>query len=907
MKTAPITADALPALTLPAADTRIDPAAAAPLYRAALASAAGELAALFQRGTPAGPLLAQRAALVDRVLTDAWSRYGFGDDSGTALIAVGGYGRGELHPASDVDILILLARQPDARLRERIERFVALLWDIGLEPGHGVRTLQECESAARADVTTATNLMEARLLAGQPALLAAMRERTAAPRVWPAAAFFAAKLSEQCARHLRFNDSAYNLEPNVKEGPGGLRDIQMVGWVAKRHFGDGTLAELVAPGFLTESEHRALAAGQAFLWDVRFALHLLAGRREERLLFDHQAALAAHFGHRDDGRHLGIERFMKRYYRTVQELSRLNEMLLGFFQEEILDREQARRITPINRRFRAVNGYLDTVDPGVFRRNRFALLELFLVLQQHPELKGVRASTIRQVRTYRHFITDAFRRDIRARGLFLEILRQPHGITHELRRMHRYGVLGAYLPEFGKVIGQMQYDLFHTYTVDEHSLFVVRNMRRLAVAKYRHEFPLCSDLLERLPKPELLYIAGLFHDLAKGRGGDHSEIGAQLALDFCSDHGLGRYDARLVAWLVRHHLVMSTTAQRRDIHDPEVVAEFAALIGDRVHLDYLYLLTIADIRATNPSLWNDWKDRLFTDLYESTARALRRGLDNPVDRAELIAETQHEALALLTDHGDSPDAVQALWASLGSDYFLRQGPADVAWHTHAILAHADPRQPLILVRPHRGGTAIFVYARDQKFLFAATTAILGRHRLNILDARIITASNAMTLDSYIVLDRAGTALSERRQHEVRVRLERELLDPATVRRAAGHSASRRLRHFARPTRLEFNHDPRKAQTILEVAASDRPGLLAAIGWTLADARVRLHAAKAATFGERVEDTFIITDSHNHPLDPKHTELLHAALLETLDGSRPVPHQPPVTGGKNATSSPSRTG
>jgi len=876
-------------------------AAQAARFRARLEAAAGELAARFARGVPARVLVRERAAAVDAVLIEAWQQLGLAGREDCALIAVGGYGRGELHPYSDVDILVLLERRPDRATREAIEALVALAWDSGLELSHSVRTLTQCRRAAREDITVATNLMESRPLAGPSVLAARLRERTSPPAVWPVREFFAAKLAEQRERHHRLDDTAYRLEPNLKESPGGLRDIQMVGWVAKRQFGAVTLRELVAHGFLTADEHAALIEGQAFLWDLRWALHLLAGRREDRLLFDHQRAAAGMLGYRDDPGGLGVERLMKRYYRTVQELSCLNEMLLELFEEAILHLDHEAEVVAINRRFRAVNGFLETVSPEVFRRNRFALLELFLVLQQHPELAGVRASTIRQVRNHRHFITPAFRDDIRARGLFLEILRQPRGITHELRRMHRYGVLGAYLPVFEQVVGQMQYDLFHAYTVDEHTLFVVRNLRRFAVPEHRDELPLCSAIMERLPKPELLYIAGLFHDLAKGRGGDHSEIGAGLAREFCAQHGLGAYDTRLVEWLVRHHLLMSATAQRRDITDPEVVSEFAAQVGDQTHLDYLYLLTVADIRATNPSLWNDWRHTLLGDLYEATARVLRRGREHPLDRGQIIVETKREARELLARRGGDPARARRLWNRLGDDYFVRHTAEEIAWHSHAILAHEDPESLLVLVRAGRGGTEVFVYAPDQKYLFAATTSVLERLGLSILDARIITAENGMTLDSYVVMEIDGQGPCEaRRGREIRQALLRKLRDAAAVERAVTRSAARRLRHFSTPTTIEFSADERNRRTLMEVVAADRPGLLARIGWTLADHHVRLQAAKIATYGERVVDVFFITDSHNRPLTREATEALAARLHAALDSD----DQPPVTGGKKATSSPS---
>ena len=850
-------------------------------YREALTRARRSLARQFREGVPASALVRTSAAFIDTLLTKAWSAHDLPVDKGLALVAVGGYGRGELHPASDVDLLVLAGKGPD--FRARIQAFIAFLWDIGLEVGQSVRSVKDCVRESKKDITVATNLMEAHLIVGDAGLFEHMRRATSADKLWPSRKFFEAKWAEQRARHYKFHDTAYNLEPNVKEGPGGMRDIQMIGWVAKRHFGADTLHELVTHGFLTEPEHQSLTEGQSFLWQVRFALHILTGRREDRLLFDYQRTLAKDFGYSDDDTSLAVEKFMKRYYRTIMELSRLNEMLLELFQEAILHAEAPRSVAPISRRFQAVNGFIEVTDDNVFKRYPFALLEIFLIVQQHDELKGVRASTIRLIRDHRHLIDGKFRADIRARSLFMEILKQPNRITRELRRMHRYGVLEEYLPVFGAVVGQMQYDLFHTYTVDEHSLFVVQNIRAFASPERPQAMPRCAEIFAQLPKPHLLYIAGLFHDIAKGRGGDHSELGMRLAMDFCTGHGLGQYDARLVAWLVRHHLTMSLTAQRRDITDPDVIKDFARTVGDQNHLDYLLLLTVADIRGTNPALWNDWKATLLGDLYESTSRALRRGLENPVERAELIAETQREARRLLKDSNGLGDRAAELWASLGDDYFLRSTAAEVAWHTRAIVKADADALPLALVRQGRGGTEVFVYAADREFLFAASTSVLGRLGLNIVDSRIITADNGMTLDSYVVFELNGEPVSgAARAREISEALRAALADPSGARRDNRRLTKRQLRHFQTPTQVSFSDDAGNARTVMEVIAGDRPQLLSAIGWALADCKVRLQNAKIATFGERAEDVFFLTDASNRPLAEESFDTIRERVAAAID-------------------------
>ena len=844
----------------------LDEHAPLPCIRSAVTAAQSRREARFHQGEPAAVLVEARSRFVDGVLALAWRRFGLDDDARRALVAVGGYGRGELHPSSDIDLLILSRRAMRGGESERIKDFLAFLWDIGLAVGNSVRTVRECVNEARRAVTVATNLMEGRLVCGSADLLERMRERTGPKRIWSSRRFFEAKMREQRIRHHKFDDTGYNLEPNVKEGPGGLRDIHTIAWVAKRHFGAETLGDLVDHGFLTADELGALEDGRRFLWRVRFALHVLTRRAEDRLLFDHQRHLAEMLGFEDDGGRLGVERLMKRYYREVMELSRLNEMLLEHFEEAILHARRRDRIKPLNRRFQAVNGYVEVTCKDVFRRYPFALLEVFLLLQQHPDLEGVRASTIRLIRANRHRIDDRFRADIRARSLFLEILRQPRGINHELRRMHRYGILGAYLPVFDQVAGQMQYDLFHVYTVDEHSLFVVRNLRMFADPARYHEFPHCADIFARLPKPELIYIAGLFHDIAKGRGGDHSELGSDLVREFCTLHGFSDYDSRLVAWLVRYHLLMSITAQRRDISDPEVVSEFATTVGDHVHLDYLYLLTVADIRGTNPGLWNDWKDTLLHDLYRSTVRALIRGLENPIERAELARETRDEVSRLVTGAGIETERAAALWNNFGDDYFLRHSADEIYWHTSNILDAGTADTPLVLVRDGRGGLEIFVYAPDREFLFAASASILGRSGLTVLDSRIMTGSHGMTLDSYIVEDVATPPAGSRRHEEIRAALRFGLREPADVPRTVRRLAKRQLKHFTIPVEVNFTRDASNQHTVMEVIATDRPGLLARIGWALADARVRIRNAKIATFGERAEDVFYVTDARDQPLD-----------------------------------------
>jgi [protein-PII] uridylyltransferase len=841
----------------------------------------------FDAGVPVENLVRGRARLVDELLVRAWRHFLGHDTPGLCLVAVGGYGRGELLPYSDIDLLILHDEPGLGTVQAGLEAFLAFVWDIGLDLGHSVRTPAECCRQAAADLTIMTTLLESRPLAGTEALFRAMRTAITPDRVWPVRDFFAAKLEEQRARHAKYQDSAYKLEPNVKESPGGLRDLQNVSWVAMRHFATETLHDLVAHGFLTEQEYGELSEHQSFLWRVRFALHRLCGRREDRLLFDHQVKVAQLFGYRDASHNLAVEQFMQRYYRTVKALSCLNDMLLQLFQEAILYPQDAAPPEILNARFQTRHGYIEACHPDVFQEDPVALLEIFYLLTCHRELKGIAAKTLRLIRRDRALIDDNFRRDVRARTLFMEMLRQPRGITHELRRMNRYGVLGRYLPAFGQVIGMMQYDLFHTLTVDEHVLFVVRNMRRLALPEFEHELPYASAVFKRLPKPELLYLAGLFHDIAKGRGGDHSELGAAEAADFCLEHGLSHPDSELVAWLVRNHLVMSMTAQRRDISDPKVILEFARQVNDQTRLDYLYLLTVCDIRATNPNLWNSWRASLLQELYAATRRTLERGLHEPIGVRELVEETKAGARRLLEDRGLRREQIEAVWTRIEDEHFLRHSSAEIAWQTQAIAETPAEDLPLVRVDTLAArGTTVFVYTRDVDYLFGLTTGMLARLGLNILDARIGATCDGYTLDTYVVMEGNGAPIVEAtRFDEIRIALRRAISDPNVSSVEVGRRLPRQLKHFNTPTQIFFSQDEDRRRTLVEVVTGDRPGLLSTIGAVFKDQGILVEAAKIGTIGERAEDVFFVTDTQHKPLtDPARFHLLRQALIQALDAN-----------------------
>jgi [protein-PII] uridylyltransferase len=836
----------------------------------------------FTSGVPVKTLVHKRAWLIDQLLIHAWHHI-IGTDS-MALVAVGGYGRGELHPGSDIDLMIIQKPRTNRYQKQLIEKFLIFLWDMGLEVGHSVRTVKDCVREASKNISVVTNLMESRPLAGNRELYDQMSRQTGPGRIWRPKKFFEEKWKEQLRRHQKFDDTDHKLEPNIKEGPGGLRDIQTIGWVAKRYFSADTLRDLVVHDFLTEEEFQVLDKGQTLLWRIRYALHYLTNRREDRLLFDYQRSLAQFFGYHTQGNR-GVEQFMKMYYQTVRELNLLNEIILQHFQEAIIYAGRKEKTKPLNRRFQICNDFIEVCNNNVFRRYPFALLELFLLLQQNPSIKGVRASTIRLIRKYSYLVDRDFRKDIRNRSLFMEIIRQPRRVGHELRRMHRYGILSDYLPAFGVIEGLMQFDLFHIYTVDEHILFVVRNLRLFGLPENAGEYPLFSKILETIPKQELLYLAGLFHDIAKGRGGDHSQLGARDAYKFCKEHGLSNYDSKLVSWLVENHLLISRTAQRMDISDPDVINQFAARIGDRNHLNYLYLLTVADIKGTNPALWNKWKDSLFAELYHKTLLALRRGLENPINKDTLIKETKKQALNLIDKRKKLKLDITSFWNGLGEDYFIRYSSDEIAWHIQNIGKNPELDKPLVLVREktYRGGTEVFIYMKNRDHIFAASTRILDKLGFTIVDARIITSSNDYTLDTYIILEDTGEPITDKhRRDEIITSMEKALSSLDSFSQKITRIRSRQLKHFPVPTEINFSQDKKNNRTVMEVITSDRPGLLSIIGMALGFCGARLQNAKIATYGARVEDIFFITDKENKIIhDPIKQECLKNTIMDAL--------------------------
>ena len=855
--------------------------------QAYLATITSDIADNFHPTQPVWPLLAARAAAVDNVLQHVW-QYHLKDRTDLCLAAVGGYGRGELYPYSDIDLLILVAETPDERTEAKLSELLRNLWDMGLKVGSSVRTQEECGALAKDDLTIFTSMLEARYLAGSAALFGQLENTISPAYMWGSKHFYSAKLKETESRHDHFGNTENNLEPHVKNGPGGLRDIQVIGWIARRHYGVA-LEDLDESEFLNSDEKRMLEAGQNFIGQVRFALHMINERGEDRLLFEQQQKLAQ-LWEMVDGEKLAVEQFMQVYYRWAQALAQLRELVMQAFDREILHPEAGNRSEVLNEDFEVKGGLLSARRDDIFIVEPTNLLRAFVILANNREIVGIAPGTWRLLRASHERIDPQFRADPVNQTLFMELLRSPHGVTLQLRRMARHGLLGRYLPEFGRIVGQMQFDLFHAYTVEAHTLEVLANTRRFMRADYTDRFPVSTRIAQRLRAPELLYIAALYHDIGKGRGGDHSELGAVDALGFCERHGLSKDDTELVVWLVQNHLLMSSFSQRKDISDPDEIQRFATHVMTQERLDYLYTLTVADIHGTNPELWNAWRSTLLRQTYTETRRALSRGLDNPMDRKSVVETTRAAAAELLEYRGFTSEDIEAAWARRGDDYFIRERPDDIAWHTEAIADHSDLNTPLVLVRQSNDSTVanatqIFVHAPDQPDLFARVCAELEFLDLSVNDARVYLGNDGATLDTFYVLQADGNPVPGDRHTLNGIS---EVLTAALMRRqirTMTRRTPRRQKSFVVPTETSIHQDQHRGWTVLEVATPDRPGLLANIGEVFVTHNVAIQAAKIQTLGERVEDVFFITARDGRSInEPEALAELEKAIRYSLDSS-----------------------
>jgi [protein-PII] uridylyltransferase len=771
-------------------------------------------------------LLRRHCALVDRTIREVWRDAAL---DGAALVATGGYGRGELYPGSDVDLLVLLPDAITEAGKEKVEKLIGTLWDIGLEIGHSVRTVRGCVESAAEDITIRTTLMEARYLAGSRRLFSELvnaLEETEDPL-----SFFKAKKLEQEQRHAKHQDTPYSLEPNLKEAPGGLRDLHSIIWIARASGIGRRWSDLVSAGLLERHEARQLARHEAAFQDLRIRLHYLAGRR-------------------------GSEAMMQRYYRAAKTVTQLNTIVLQNIGARLFPQpEDSPR--SLNERFEIRNELLHVVEEELFERQPSAILESFLLMMQHHELRGMTAPTLRALWRARRRIDAKFRRDPLAQLLFLQILQQPRGIVHEFRRMNQYGILGRYLPEFGRIVGQMQHDLFHVYTVDQHILMVLRNVRRFTMPEFAHEFPLCSELMNGFERHWLIYIAALYHDIAKGRGGDHSELGSLDVRGFSKRHGLSDEDTDLVVFLVERHLAMSHVAQKRDVYDPEVIRAFAELCASERRLVALYLLTVADVRGTSPKVWNGWKAKLLEDLFRAARRVLTGA---PLERDAALAEKQAEATRLLRLYALSDGVKDRFWKQLDTAYFLRHEPQEIAWHTRSLHYRVGAAQPVVKARlaPFGEGLQVMIYMPDREALFARICGYFERAGFNIAEAKIHTTRDGYALDTFMVMGQGSGAHYRDMISLIESELAAELESQAPLAPPRGGRLSRRVRHFPISPSVDIRPDERGSLYALNIVAADRPGLLYGVARTLARYRISLQTARINTLGDRAEDVFLVS-------------------------------------------------
>ena len=839
-------------------------------FKESIKNALNQLKTNQNQGISAAELVTKYTWFIDQLVIIAWEHYSqqFGDTINAELMAVGGYGRGELHPYSDVDLLILLKKDNYDQAQDLVENFLRFMWDIGLEIGHSVRSSKDCIKEARGDITIMTNMLEARHLCGNKELFKSVNDKIRGPRTWSPDKFFNGKFEEQEQRHAQYQGTAYSLEPNLKESPGGLRDIQTILWVYNRHYNVRSFKEMNEQNLINDDEYRILIRARNILWKMRTGLHLITNRHEDRLLFDAQRQLASDFGYQDNKANLAVEQMMKRYYRTTKDVIYLNEVLLSSYRIKHNNRTSltSTKVKVLDDDFVIKNKLIEQSNEGLFNEKPCAIIKLFLHSLEH-KISGIHPDTIRSIRTNLEQVNADFRTDPETKKLFLSLFKfGGYGLTDVLARMNAYGFLGAYIPAFGAIVGQMQHDLFHVYTVDGHTLMVMLNLKYLRTQP--DEFPMASGILDGLHKPERLFLGALFHDIAKGRGGDHSILGETDAYEFCIDHGMSEYDSRLVGWLVLSHLMMSHFSQRRDISDPEVIKEFADFVGDREHLDNLYLLTLADIRGTSPKVWNAWKGQLLLELYQATLNALRLGVATPINEAEHVEDDKKEALNLmirqLGEKAINPERIHQFWNTLPNDYFIRNEPYYIAWHASSLSKSPAIDVPLVSIRysERLEANMFFVFAPHTNKLLVEVTGAFDALELNIIEARLQLSSNGFALYSFsAVVPSPESATKKNYMTFLEYQMRNLILEHDKSKKVARRNASRALKHFPIEPRVSFTFD-QPNYTTMEVVAQDQPGLLHNVAQVLAEHNLILMSARIATFGERVEDVFFV-QHHNH--------------------------------------------
>lgn len=826
-------------------------------------------------------LVHHRATFFDQLLERLWHQFSLTKETVT-LVAVGGFGRHTLHPGSDIDLLVLDDTQ-SASAAAKLTDFLTFLWDLHLDIGHAVRTVDDCFVQAADDITIATNLIEARYLCGDEANFQHFQQRLVSHFPWSSRDFYQAKLAEQRQRHQQYHGTSYNLEPNIKSSPGGLRDVQTIGWIAKRHFQTHSDESLVEYGYMTADEFVELRDCMNWLWRIRFALHLEVGKREDRLLFDFQPGVAVRLGYGNEGKQ-SVELMMKDYFKVVLRVSELNQMLLQFFQQAVLGAQDLLDSVNLDDHFAVTGELLTARSDEVFEQPK-NIIKAFLLIAQHPTISGIQSHTIRLLRNARAQLTEPLSYDADCRELFCQLIEHPSGCGKAFTLMHHHSVVASYLPQWQQIVGQMQFDLFHAYTVDEHTYRLVRNLYRFSESDHQGQFALCEELVESMQRRYCLYLAGIFHDIAKGRGGDHSELGAMDARNFCHQHGYSESDAELVAWLVEHHLTMSVTAQKRDIHDPEVVQEFANKMASRERLDYLYCLTVADIRATNQSLWNNWKATLLEELYNATRHLLDQNTNAPtLDVRKKIQQTKASALALLLSAGFDEKDIFALWGRFTADYFFRHTAEQISWHSQHILNLPSEQLPLILIGDENnyGTTELFIYHHEESHLFAAVAGVLDSQQLSILDAQILATRDGYVMDTFVLLQSDGKPLTDQQRIE---EVKQQLLDVLHKRAPVPRTErplSRRMKNFEVKTRVKFLTGKHQRRTTFELTTLDRPGLVAKIAAILQHQGVTLLAAKITTIGEQAEDLFIVASERHQALSNAEKRNLKRQIIKELD-------------------------
>ncbi|WP_354624049.1 [protein-PII] uridylyltransferase [Psychromonas sp. MME2] len=823
-------------------------------------------------------IVACRANYIDQLLIRLWDHFALNELYDLTLIAVGGYGRGELHPKSDIDILILFKEKLDKETENKISDFITLLWDLKLDIGHSVRSLKDCVEQGQADITVATSMIEARYIKGNQNVFDKLTELVENKNFWPSDRFFTVKREEQKTRHCNCRGDGYSLEPDIKNGCGGMRDIQTIAWIAKRHFNAQSLLELTSYDYITQGEYRELVDCQRQLWSIRFAIHTVTNRPDNRLLFDFQNDVATFLGYTGKFNQ-AIEQMMKAFYQTIRRVKELNEMLLQYFDEAILGSNIEKQSEQIDNHFQLRGDMIELTTPSLFNDQPESILQLFLHVAEDPRIKGIYSPTMRKLREARRCLTQWLQNIPECRTIFMRIIKHPKGMGRAFTLMYEHGVLAAYIPQWSRIVGQMQFDLFHAYTVDEHTHKLIENIYNYPESKEIH--PLANEIYHYLEKPELLFLAAIFHDIAKGQKGDHSTLGAMDALAFCELHGLNRHESKFVAWLVAHHLIMSVTAQRRDISDPRVIVEFATVVRDEKQLNYLFCLTVADICATNEETWNSWKGTLLRDLYYSTLKMLRRGLENPPDIRDRIRDRKQKTLGLLATYGITEEEVKPLWKRFNLYYFFRYKSAQITWHTVNLLKHQDHSQPMVLIsdQNERGATEVFVYHKDMPSLFSSVVTEIDNKKLSVHDAKILSSRDDFSLSTFTVLEQDGEHIDPDKIQRLKEAIEMALIAPEKVNMQQTRLA-RVKRKFKFEPEITFLPTRRK-RTQIELVAFDAPGILANIGEVFRCSGLVLDTAKITTIGERAEDLFIVSTLDGNALTEEQEIRLKAQLIAEL--------------------------